>query len=83
VSRFVGPDQNSGAGVTSAPPTHHFARAQFGKRGRRTAEALRSKALKTERTTSMNAVALVVAWLAVVTLVLIARSDYRARKPIR
>lgn len=31
----------------------------------------------------MNAVALTVAWLTVVTLVLIARGDYRARKPIR
>lgn len=31
----------------------------------------------------MNAFALVIAWLAVAALVLIARADYRARKPIR
>ncbi len=31
----------------------------------------------------MNAFPLVIAWLAVVGLVLIARGDYRARKPIR
>ena len=47
------------------------------------AEALRSKALKTERTTTMIAVALVIAWFAVVGLVLIARGDYRQRRPIR
>jgi hypothetical protein len=47
------------------------------------AEALRSKALKTERTTTMIAVAIVVGWLAVAALVLIARSDYRARQLTR
>ncbi len=31
----------------------------------------------------MNAFHLVIAWLAVVALVLIARSDYRPRRPIR
>ena len=47
------------------------------------AEALRSKALKTERTTTMIAVALGIAWFAVVSLVLIARGDYRVRQLIR
>jgi hypothetical protein len=31
----------------------------------------------------MNACALVIAWLAVAVIVLIARGDYRTRKPIR
>ena len=31
----------------------------------------------------MNAVALVIAWLAVAVLVLLARDDYRRRRPIR
>ena len=47
------------------------------------AEALRSKALKTERTTTMNAVALVIAWFAVVGLVFVARVAYRPCRPIR
>ena len=45
------------------------------------ADALRSKALKTERSNAMIAVALVVAWFAVVGLVLIARADY-GRRPL-
>ena len=64
-------------------PAASFARASFGERARGTAEALRSKASKTERTTTMIAVALVIAWLAVVGLVLIARVDYRRRPLIR
>ena len=38
---------------------------------------------KIERTTNMLVVALVVAWLAVVGLVLIARDDYRVRQLTR
>jgi hypothetical protein len=81
-------------GATPGPTTNHFSVAPFGER-RATAEAPRSKATQAghvqlqmpgpqdRKEKAMNAFPLVVAWLAVVTLVLIARGDYRTRKPIR
>ena len=39
--------------------------------------------LEDRKDNAMIAVALVIAWLAVVGLVLIARGDYRQRRPIR
>ena len=65
----------------SPRPTTNFAHAPFGDRARGMAEALRSKALKTERSNAMIAVAFVGAWFAVVGLVLIARADY-GRRPL-
>jgi hypothetical protein len=60
-----------------------FARVPFGKTCALNGRSSSGQGPEDRKDNNMIAVALVIAWLAVVGLVLIARGDYRQRRPIR
>lgn len=64
----------------SPSPTTNLARASFGKRARQNGRSSTEQGLQDRKDNDMIA-ALVVAWFAVVGLVLIARADY-GRRPL-
>src|SRR5262245_20360597 len=74
------PARHAGIARSDTEADDHFARS-FGRalNGRSSS----GQGLEDRKDNTMIAVALVIAWLAVVGLVLIARGDYRQRRPIR
>ena len=77
---MTSPARHAGIARSITEADDQFARVLFGSARARTAEAPRSKAIQDRKDNDMIA-ALVVAWFAVVGLVLIARADY-GRRPL-
>jgi hypothetical protein len=76
------PARHAGIARSITEADDHFARAPFWKRALN-GRSSSGQGPEDRKDNDMIAVALVIAWFAVVGLVLMARGDYRQRRPIR
>lgn len=78
---MTSPARHAGIARCDTEADDHFARAPFGERAALNGRSSSEQGPEDRKDNAMSAVALVVAWIAVVGLVLIARADY-GRRPL-